>query len=366
MLSTPRRTVATAMPARQAFAPPLRSSAPRTATQKHRRTVAQTEQKAHNQAVSAGQSGVTKDAWGNILSVSDSVPGGWMYRYMGMWGCRLDADTGLVYCQARWLDPTIQRFISRDILRSQNRYNYAANNPASLIDPLGEAPTVSTEEMARRQRVGRQFADEVLRILNVFGIRGRAERRFQNATTGDVIRVDLAIDDMAPYDRFALEIKVSAKPGTYREGIRQVAGRYPKVAPGQWRACRHQVQMLSPALEENSPELMSAARRFAGRYLTRYRFWGMTLVAGGLVLSVTRVASADPAHQGEVAVDEGTDWAVAIGVMAALTRVLGSAGAGFVVGAANWTSVYSSNIQTIVTDPSFPPDSVFQMIKHRR
>lgn len=55
-----------------------------------------------------------------------------------------DPDTGLVYMQQRYYDPTIQRFISPDPIRPApgniynfNRFAYANNNPIVNIDPDG-------------------------------------------------------------------------------------------------------------------------------------------------------------------------------------------------------------------------------------
>ena len=81
------------------------------------------------------------DSWGNTLSVTDSVPnGGFLYRFLGEWGVRTDTDTGLLFCRQRWLDPALQRFISRDLMGGSNRYIYAANSPTSLVDDDGLAP----------------------------------------------------------------------------------------------------------------------------------------------------------------------------------------------------------------------------------
>lgn len=59
-------------------------------------------------------------------------------------GEELDDFTGLYYLRARWYDPSVGRFISKDpfgglILRPQtlNNYTYVANNPINLVDPLG-------------------------------------------------------------------------------------------------------------------------------------------------------------------------------------------------------------------------------------
>jgi len=57
-----------------------------------------------------------------------------------------DADTGLLYMQARYYDPKIGRFMSMDPVgfveenpMSFNRYAYANNNPYKYVDPDGRA-----------------------------------------------------------------------------------------------------------------------------------------------------------------------------------------------------------------------------------
>jgi len=61
-----------------------------------------------------------------------------------------DAESGLVYLRARYLDPITGQFLTRDPLPgtrhnplSQHGYSYANNNPVALIDPSGMRPTVS-------------------------------------------------------------------------------------------------------------------------------------------------------------------------------------------------------------------------------
>jgi RHS repeat-associated protein len=55
-----------------------------------------------------------------------------------------DPDTGLVYMQQRYYDPDVGRFLSADPVGSMlgdafnfNRYAYANNSPAMLVDPTG-------------------------------------------------------------------------------------------------------------------------------------------------------------------------------------------------------------------------------------
>ena len=56
-------------------------------------------------------------------------------------GCQLDADTGLYLMGARWYDPGLSRFISRDPTgyagSPTNLYTYCGDNPVGAIDPSG-------------------------------------------------------------------------------------------------------------------------------------------------------------------------------------------------------------------------------------
>jgi RHS repeat-associated protein len=57
-----------------------------------------------------------------------------------------DEDTGLIYAQARYMDPVIGRFLSGDPVgfspgqpQMFNRYSYTLNDPVNAIDPTGDA-----------------------------------------------------------------------------------------------------------------------------------------------------------------------------------------------------------------------------------
>jgi RHS repeat-associated protein len=80
------------------------------------------------------------DGWGGVLSVTDNVPGGMPYRFVGALGVRWDPETQLLYMRQRWYDSSIQRWISRDPVRAVNRYIYSNNNPSRLEDPMGLTP----------------------------------------------------------------------------------------------------------------------------------------------------------------------------------------------------------------------------------
>lgn len=79
----------------------------------------------------------TYDAFGALLAGTDKSNG---LRHVGQFGVYSDDDTGLQLMGARWYDPQLGRFISRDPIGFRgglNLYEYARNNPLRYIDPLG-------------------------------------------------------------------------------------------------------------------------------------------------------------------------------------------------------------------------------------
>jgi RHS repeat-associated protein len=63
-------------------------------------------------------------------------------------------DSGLYYYEARYYDPEIGRFISRDPLQGEtdspqtlNRYVYCLNNPLKYIDPAGTDPQETVQNI---------------------------------------------------------------------------------------------------------------------------------------------------------------------------------------------------------------------------
>jgi len=73
------------------------------------------------------------DAWGNRVQSSGTIQ---TYGYTG----REPDQTGLIYYRARYYDPALGRFISRDpagMPDGVNRYAYVNNNPINLTDPTG-------------------------------------------------------------------------------------------------------------------------------------------------------------------------------------------------------------------------------------
>ncbi len=76
------------------------------------------------------------DAWGTTLN--GTIPQSAQYGYTG----REPDETGLIYYRARYTEPTIGRFLSRDPIGLQggiNLYGYVENNPLNNSDASGLA-----------------------------------------------------------------------------------------------------------------------------------------------------------------------------------------------------------------------------------
>lgn len=81
------------------------------------------------------------DPFGNIRSSSGTSNTNYEFQSQ-----QLDPESSMYFLRARYYDPTIGRFISKDPIKgslmnpqTQNPYAYAANNPINLHDPSGEA-----------------------------------------------------------------------------------------------------------------------------------------------------------------------------------------------------------------------------------
>jgi RHS repeat-associated protein len=86
------------------------------------------------------ESTTTYEPFGNLL-----VQTGLSGTTYGFTGEQHDAAAGLVYLRARYYNPNLKVFMSRDpfpgwptLPASQHGYSYVHNNPVNLIDPSGE------------------------------------------------------------------------------------------------------------------------------------------------------------------------------------------------------------------------------------
>ena len=59
-------------------------------------------------------------------------------KYVGSLGHESDANTGLIYMRARYMDPVLGRFLSEDPSRDgANWFVYCGGNPVNMIDRIG-------------------------------------------------------------------------------------------------------------------------------------------------------------------------------------------------------------------------------------
>jgi len=78
---------------------------------------------------------LTTEAFGNTVAQwgSSANP----YRFAGAWGYRNDGDAGLLHVGARYYDPQVGRFTSRDAVLSEHPYLYCEHEPVNNADPSG-------------------------------------------------------------------------------------------------------------------------------------------------------------------------------------------------------------------------------------
>jgi RHS repeat-associated protein len=75
------------------------------------------------------------DAFGAVTARTGTTATAW--KFTGEQADDGSGDTGYYFLRARYYDPTTGRFISRDPVEFPQRYAYASDNPALLVDPLG-------------------------------------------------------------------------------------------------------------------------------------------------------------------------------------------------------------------------------------
>ena len=82
----------------------------------------------------------TYDSFGKLTNSSGTITNPFQYT-----GRELDAETGLYYFRARYLDPTTGRFLSEDPMEfaggDVNLYRYVYNNAGNYVDATGFFPT---------------------------------------------------------------------------------------------------------------------------------------------------------------------------------------------------------------------------------
>jgi RHS repeat-associated protein len=76
----------------------------------------------------------TFEGFGQLVAGSGAA-----YGFAAQSGYRDDGDAGLVHIGARYYDPQVGRFISRDTYLDQKPYLYCEHDPVNFLDPSGHA-----------------------------------------------------------------------------------------------------------------------------------------------------------------------------------------------------------------------------------
>ena len=80
------------------------------------------------------------DVYGNVRSNGGTAST--KHGFVGSLGLLSEAETGLIYMRARYMDPAVGRFISQDPSRDgANWFVYCSNNPVNAVDRNGKDPS---------------------------------------------------------------------------------------------------------------------------------------------------------------------------------------------------------------------------------
>jgi RHS repeat-associated protein len=118
-------------------------------------------------------------AYGQVAQMTNSVP-----TYIGYASQLLD-PSGLYYMRARWYDPQVARFLSRDANTGSaaspmtlNAFSYAAANPIAMWDPSGQSSAIMPEQEGGgcdRKCVHEIFTEPEKALMKKGPLRSRAE-----------------------------------------------------------------------------------------------------------------------------------------------------------------------------------------------
>ncbi|MFN8526296.1 MAG: RHS repeat-associated core domain-containing protein [Chloroflexota bacterium] len=116
------------------------------------------------------------DVFGAIKSATGTASSEFTYT-----GQQQDPATNLVYLRARYYDPTLGRFLTKDPFhgfatrpQSQHRYAYVENSPANAVDPSGRSASVA---VMPQQPPGFALTGEALALVGASGQRRRGAHR---------------------------------------------------------------------------------------------------------------------------------------------------------------------------------------------
>src|SRR5208283_4254930 len=112
------------------------------------------------------------DAWGNAVNTTGFTPNVYLYR-----GEQYDSDLGLYYLRARYYNPQIGRFLTRDPEAGRikapatlHKYLYAGGDPVNRLDPTGRDLLTYTLQLAKNAVWLGRAAATAASGVGVFGL----------------------------------------------------------------------------------------------------------------------------------------------------------------------------------------------------
>ncbi|MEC1772372.1 RHS repeat domain-containing protein [Schinkia azotoformans] len=162
------------------------------------------------------------DAFGNIITSTGTTKTGNgrllreenPFRYASYF---YDEETKLYYLRMRYYDPSIGRYLTRDIMPSANLYVYTENNPVRFIDPLGLAlyPIFMSPIEDKIPKVNRAFQD----YFYVGGTTKKGKSKVSNVTsTITTVGVNKAVEKISEKPNVAINKNFPTK--TYDWGYK--------------------------------------------------------------------------------------------------------------------------------------------------
>jgi RHS repeat-associated protein len=203
-----------------------------------------------------------------------------------------DPDTALIYMQARYYDPAIGRFLSRDAVSSKigdinyvNKYDYVGDNPIVRTDPTGnyicsgtkgECSAISgaladIQKAAEKMAAGIKGQQALTNVVKFYGKEGVANgvsvafggahgNNAETQTVGKETSITFNLKNIRLTGSFSgTSMKVELAAATAHEGQHGIDGQFfgPTYNKEQWRAAEKNAFMtqsyVNQAFNATSP-----------------------------------------------------------------------------------------------------------------
>ncbi len=244
------------------------------------------------------------DAQGNIIASYDYKPYGAQAlgappNGPGYTGHVNDPDTGLVYMQQRYYDPSVGRFLSVDPVRPAagnpfnfSRYAYANDNPARFTDPdgrqsVGEMIDAGAQGCGAVSCAGWAVLHAAWSMTGAEPVSQVADKGWSNVSTGDKIGAAVAVA--------AVVVPVGRIVGKVAEGavVTKAAGSAGKTVLGHFPEYKNLAESIG-ARRFNIPESVWNKMSEAERWGANQKFLDRMISRGDDVILSTPLDKVRP------------------------------------------------------------------------